>query len=304
MPRLPVIAGADFSAAKKIPNATWLALGELEAGVLKITSLENTGSLALPAALSEAKGSGAVLCGLDFPFSYPLPFLEFLGGQVPFPPLETCTWLELASAIRNGGFENIETMAAKFAEGSKATGKPEPLRLCDTLTVPRAKSPLHKINPGMLKMTFHGIETLLQLREFGFSVLPFEGTLPDRTTQNSVIEVYPAATLRALGIDHTLYKGKDCKRINAILEALQERKTQSPKLHSVKSPRLNYVSLHLESVPAKTAAASHDALDAVLAALAAAQALMNRQAVACQPGLEPRSLALEGWIYTLSRQKR
>ena len=276
-PRLPGdktsaanIVGCDYSAAMKQPNATWIARGRLESSILYIDSLENVGSDRLLENLLGLENLGSAfsdwIIGLDFPFSFPAPFANILRGSNPAyssqtsrslqtspteqasPTLMTApnspSWVELATLVSGLPFEELLALV----QISKPIMGGEVKRLTDNCTSPKAQSPLHQINPGMLKMTWQGMQLLLALHKEGFAILPFATTagislsspasnLPIRQNPNSsgragstqccdnqraenpgkgaphfrpaVMEVYPAAVLKSLGQPWRKYKGKD-----------------------------------------------------------------------------------------------
>lgn len=179
------------------PNATWITYGKLvkrvepsadaqpkAASILHIYSLENIGSDRLLDNLLALRGHSAALpganyspynsnpnnsnpqsshssdwlIGLDFPFSFPRPFAEILMGADP-----SCTWVDLAKLVSNLSFEELldQVKAAKPIMGGEVK------RLTDNSTDPKAQSPLHQINPGMLKMTWQGMQLLLGLHKQG-----------------------------------------------------------------------------------------------------------------------------------------
>lgn len=280
-PRLPGdktspanIVGCDYSAAMKQPNATWIARGRLESSILYIDSLENVGSDRLvdnllglenllgpnnssvnrplchqdELAKAECSGLSDWIIGLDFPFSFPAPFAKILLGTNPAYSSQTASnspsWVDLATLVSGLPFEELlaQVQIAKPIMGGEVK------RLTDNCTDPKAQSPLHQINPGMLKMTWQGMQLLLALHKEGFAILPFATTagislsspasnLPIRQNPNSsgragstqccdnqraenpgkgaphfrpaVMEVYPAAVLKSLCQPWRKYKGKD-----------------------------------------------------------------------------------------------
>lgn len=330
-----LVGGADFSAARESPgkqNATWLALGELsECAVetepeafnrffrasrftLKVHSVENTGSSALAQKILKAKSSLSLadqlpyersVFGLDFPFSVPKGFYEFLH------PLSdgTAQW-QGDTALCSMAFEDLERKAIEYF---KLKGGEE-RRSCDQYCLPMAQSPLHRINPGMLKMTHTGSAVLQELRAAGYAIMPWDGleigmhigsgTLAGSlvgAVRHAVLETYPSAILLWLELPYRKYKEKD--------EQAAERRSQIwdglCKLHTVN--KRNWFDLKLELEPSlrDTCLSSADALDSVLACLSAAIAVSypaqtsprSRQTSATSPSAEPID-PLEGWIYT------
>lgn len=340
-PRLPGdkisaanIVGCDYSAAIKQPNATWIARGRLESSILHIDSLENVGSNRLLENLLGLENLGSALSeciiGLDFPFSFPAPFAQILLGTIPAYSSQTASnsasWVDLATLVSALPFEELlaQVQTAKPIMGGEVK------RLTDNCTDPKAQSPLHQINPGMLKMTWQGMQLLLALHKEGFAILPFatpEGFSPStpESTENpskgathfrpAVMEVYPAAVLKSLGQPWRKYKGKDpeAKQLRQfILNNLSGRSNltsdnslrgnnnlagQSDKLRSVNRIATALPELSLPPNLEQFALASDDALDAVIAALGAAIAYLNPSQTAPPRQISTDMIALEGWIY-------
>jgi len=361
-PRLPGdktspanIVGCDYSAAMKQPNATWIARGRLESSILYIDSLENVGSNRLLENLLGLENLGSAfsdwIIGLDFPFSFPAPFANILRGSNPAyssqtsqtsrslqtspteqasPTLMTApnspSWVELATLVSGLPFEELLALV----QISKPIMGGEVKRLTDNCTSPKAQSPLHQINPGMLKMTWQGMQLLLALHKMGFAILPFAtpaGFSPSTTEsaekpgkgapqfRAAVMEVYPAAVLNSLGQPWRKYKGKDpeAKQLRQLilnnLAGLSNLKSdnslignnnlagQGDKLRSVNRIATALPELSLAPNLEQFALASDDALDAVIAALGAAIAYLNPSQTAPPRQISTDLIALEGWIY-------
>ncbi len=114
-----LIAGADFSGAKTVPNETWLAVGNLTNLGLDIVCLEQCGSHKLAQALNNTVNLVAV--GLDFPFSLPVEFLNFLTEKIRRADFQS--WQEIAETLAFMTFEQFLELATEF--------KVEPKRLAD-----------------------------------------------------------------------------------------------------------------------------------------------------------------------------
>lgn len=263
-------------------------------------------------------------------------------------------WVDLATLVSALPFEELLTQvqAAKPIMGGEIK------RLTDNCTSPKAQSPLHLINPGMLKMTWQGMQLLLALHKEGFAILPFANTEsilpnsqspeisgrarniqhkdsqcgdiqhgdsqngdsqngdsqcgdiqhgdsplaenPDREAppfRAEVMEVYPAAVLKFLGQPWRKYKGKDpeAKQLRQVI--LNNLAGQSDKLRSVNRIATAVPELSLPPSLEQFALASDDALDAVIAALAAAIAYLNPSQTAPPTQISTDLIALEGWIY-------
>lgn len=299
-----LFAGADYSAAKSEPNPTWLASALLDNGesdknrrTLTIKSLENCGSSNLITALCASRdysGRDFTAIGLDFPFSYPIPFIKALAprGKI-FDSTGKIDWIAAMSYIAQCEYSLIESTADQV---SKALGA-EPSRQADGRTSPRGASPLHRINPGLRKMTWQGQALLCELRALGMHVLPFESD----GSGAALMEVYPAAMLKSLGLPYRKYKGAATAARGIRLDILK----QLSRLHTVKELPWYDLELVMEPALLDLARDSDDALDAVIAALAATIAHLNKSL--CAPderansptGKHPGALAeIDGWIYT------
>lgn len=297
-----LFAGADYSAAKSEPNPTWLAVAMIDNSApvknrrLSIKSLENCGSSNLITAIcssSDYWGNDFTAIGLDFPFSYPIPFIKAIAppGKI-IDDSGKIDWIAAMTYIAQCEYSLIERTADQVSQ----TLGVEPSRLADTRTSPQGASPLHRINPGLRKMTWQGHALLCELRALGMHVLPFESG-----SSTALMEVYPAAMLKSLGLPYRKYKGATPDAIGMRVDIL-ERLTR---LHTVKE--LPWMDLELVIEPAllDIARGSDDALDAVIAALAATIAHFNKSL--CAPderlksanGKHPGSPAeIDGWIYT------
>lgn len=97
-----IIAGADYSGAKTVPNETWLAVGTLSPLGLEITSLKQCGSHKLALELNSIKELSAV--GLDFPFSLPAEFLEYLAKKLECESFQS--WQSIVEKIAFVPFES------------------------------------------------------------------------------------------------------------------------------------------------------------------------------------------------------
>jgi hypothetical protein len=293
------VVGCDYSAAAARPNATWLASGFLGtndlADCLVIDRLEQVGSdkmvahlvtlesEAQTAAESENVASGPVYIGLDFPFSLPLPLAEILLERRP-------AWLELAQYVGSNSYENFQTVvqSARLKLGGEIK------RLPDKLTDPKGQSPMHQINPGMLKMTWQGMAQLLELHQCGFQIEPFFKEVKDAGAR--VFEVYPAAILKACHLPFRKYKGQNDIALTLrreIVEAL----TRGDALRSVNWGGQCPARLVLSPETRAMTLASDDALDAVIAALGAALRAKNPAETGPGAHISPELIELEGWIY-------
>ena len=295
---LTIFAGADYSAAAPRPNATWLALGKHQDNALVIYSLEKIGSDRLGQSLIEPRESDErLLAGLDFPFSWPTAFLEWLEANskpesIAAPPGESSRERG-RRLLRDFNFVQLETKAIEFGR--------EPRRLTDELIRPKAQSPLHRINPGMLKMTWQGATLLQELAEAGFHIAPFDGLTPEAAVRAWAMEVYPAATLKVLGLSFQKYKGRAPEAI-ALRETIIVALAKMSKLHTVNSGATSLPDLLFSPELRGRAVQSDDALDAALACYGAYLTVILPDLILPQAILAAGSPTLpqaaEGWIYS------
>lgn len=265
-----VFGGADFSGDMRDPrDKTWLALVELLDGRLRLASLEPTGRHGLQARLRDPDALlfHAEAIGLDFPFGLPLAFAEAL-LEGPFP---ADGWWALARKLEKMSRPDYLTRLQEFRDTHG-----EPKRRTDE--VAGGFSPLHRINPDMGPMTFHGIRMMAEERS-RYAIRPFE-TARGRL----LLEVYPGAAARRLGLGSGPDGGA---RTQAMIQALTRLGTLPVDVGEEHLPRI---------------LASRDALDAILAARCAASAVLagetEKPPQTLAPGHE-REIHLEGWIYGL-----
>lgn len=275
------IAGADCSGSKELPNETWLALGTLSGNKLNISQVQKTGMHALAKELNAIADLSAA--GLDCPFSLPAEFVAYLSEQLELDAFQT--WQSLAEQIVFMPFEKFQEFAKSF--------KKEPKRVTDKLSCAQALSPLHKGNPSMIQMTYHGIRMLASLDPKRFYVLPFQEIIDKGA---AVIEVYPRATLKYLGLPDTGYKSKEKKdkdkmqsARHKILQGLlnvqsQEKYKSCPKL--ILNQKIEHQCVE-----------SDHALDALLACYATALWLDDPAKCADPFEADDADVLLEGWIY-------
>ena len=262
------IIGVDFSGAKQDSN-TWVARGNLRDGGLQVTGIAPVSRAELLALLQDAPAGS--IASLDFPFSVPQPFAQVLAGK---PQSMADVWAAVAEM----------EMATFIALRDQFVAEHGELRRQCDLSHPEAYSVLHKVNPNMLPMTLRGMQLLRQLRRPGTAILCQDPALPAHLT---VLECMPGATLKGLGLPYKAYKNgqrRDELR-SRILDGLGSAKPVSV--------------ANLEEIR-QQCQASHDALDAVVAALTSAAYIVCQEAVSTPP--EEDIYRLEGWIYHLLRQ--
>ncbi len=281
-----VIAGADYSGAKTVPNETWLAIGTLSSLGLQITSLSRCGSHKLAIELNAAKELSAV--GLDFPFSLPTEFLEFLAGKLATDSFQS--WQSVVEKLAFLPFEQFIELIIEFKE--------EPKRLADKALNRAAISPLHRGNPSMVQMTYQGMKLLASLDPKKFYVLPFQDTIPFGC---AVMETYPREVLYSLGLPDTGYKTKDAEKSLATRREILKGLTNIRDGKLVGREQLPY--LTLPKLVEKAAQQSDHALDAVIACYAVAIWKTAPQFFKDPFSSEDANVFLEGWIYAPSLLK-
>lgn len=304
---LQLVGGADFSAAREKPmkpNSTWLALGELRDNGqivsadrllpcryhLHIHTLRHTGANMLAQKIIKAKSkklssgleSPRLTVGLDFPFSFPKGFMDYLAAE------------GVSDSIHQIPFERLESLSIEYF---KLRGGEE-RRNTDKRCRPMAQSPLHRINPGMLKMTHTGAKVLDELRAAGMAVMPWDLRLE---SPSQILEVYPAAILRWFNLPYQKYK----RAVAGADQVRQEILDGLCKLHTVNSDSRLALQVVLEPSLRPLCLRNDDALDGVIACISAAVAVCYPQLVGPALRLTHRQKrpsvpvqAKEGWIYT------
>lgn len=278
-----LVAGVDFSGAKTVPNDTWIAFGRVGSLGLDINEITKVGSHALSKEVAAKSGLAAV--GIDCPFSVPVDFIKFLAQKKLRKDYET--WQELAQEIAFMSQEDFIATIKDFKKESK--------RLTDTLCVAPALSPLHRGNPSMVQMTYHAMRLLAMLDPKKFFVVPFQDKVPFGCP---VIEVYPRALLKTLGLPDTGYKSQE-KDDQEKVEAARERI-----LHSLVSLR-ERKGITYQKFPKVTiskgcinqAIQSDHALDAILACYSTAVFLMEPSLFKDPLDTDNLDVLIEGWIY-------
>ena len=275
------ILGVDYSGARGDRN-TWLSRGVLEGGQLvlescgPITRQELTEILGTQNSSHESPREStpdmSTVAALDFPFSVPREFAAFWRPEATTMP-------QLWSAAAAMELEEFLELRDRFVARHG-----EPKRLSDTF-YPECYSPLHKVNPNMVPMTFRGMQMLDRLGRGCCSIPPLS---PPPGAETLLLEAMPGAALKAMGLPYKGYKnGARAPQLRqAILDGL-----------AVKSglglPNLrDFYSLGL---------ANHDGLDSLVAAVVAALWAQDPASFR-QPAPEGAEefdlrVLLEGWLY-------
>lgn len=275
------VAGADCSGSKEVPNETWLAVGTMSGNKLEISSIQKTGMHALGKELNGIADLSVV--GLDCPFSLPAEYMTFLAKELEQSEFQS--WQSLAEQIVFMPFEKFQELAKGF--------KKEPKRVTDKMSCAQALSPLHRGNPSMLQMTYHGIRMLASLDPARFYVLPFQEIVENGV---AVIEVYPRATLKCLGLPDTGYKSRE-KKDHDKMQSARHKILQGIYALSSNEKFKRCPKVVLNSKLEHQCVDSDHALDALLACYAAALWLENPAHCADPFASDDMDVLLEGWIY-------
>ena len=263
------ILGVDYSGAKT-DDRTWMASGFLDQEALVLQDCRPVRRAELAEILvSLDQGSVAAL---DFPFSVPKDFAQFWQpGTTRMPDL----WAAAAMMDLAQFMVWRDDFVASYGE---------PKRRCD-LRFPECYSCLHKANPNMVPMTFHGMQMLGPLWQAGCAVPPLEPREPGKAV---LLEAMPGAALKALNLPYKGYKkGTNAHQLRQrILDGLEERSGVGIK----NLDRFRDLCL-----------SSDDALDSVVAALTATLWALD-PSVFWQPSLTSDGgsdavALLEGWLY-------
>ena len=274
---MTAIIGIDFSGAKH-DRSTWVAHGIMTGdGALQLQCVEMTPRSAVLQVLLTAQPP--TVAAIDFPFGIPRAFAEFVSvGTLESMP---DSWRVVADLNLEEFIAARDAFVGRFGE---------PKRAGDAAHFPESYSPLHKVNPNMLPMTYYGIRMLNELHENQsnrWAVPPLKPNRNDMDGSVTLLETMPGAFLKSIG---TIYKGykkpkspilRDERR-NTVLDALQDSS-------GVELPNLS--NFREECI------ASDDCLDAVVAAVAAASWSQNHSAFRHPGDDELTAARLEGWIY-------
>ena len=233
-----MIVGVDFSGAKT-DSATWVTQARLEGDALRLLSCQQMKRADLAQLLASLPSKA--VAALDFPFSVPQGFAEF--------------WQPAASAMPGLWHTAASMDYGPFLElrDRFVAGQGEPMRRGD-LYFPECYSCLHKFNPNMVPMTFRGMQMLHRLWNAGCRVPPLEDSGRDGPL---LLESMPGAVVNAFGLPHKGYKNGNQRHLlrEQVLAGLPERSGV---------PIANLGQFRAQCL------ASHDCLDSLVAAVAAA----------------------------------
>ncbi len=266
------VYGVDFSGAKDAGKKIWIASGIIEEGILQIEAccraekLVGSGrnrDLCLAALRVLISGEKNCIFGLDFPFGLPRKLIKEKNWE--------------ASVLRfPWHYQSPDDFRAKCSEAA-------PDRELKRITDKESKTPFSPYNLRVYRQTYYGIRDVLQplLRDHLACFIHMQKAQPDKPW---ILEVCPASTLKRLLKLKKLcsYKGSTDMHYAVrarILEALE---------------KTNLISLSVEIRAEVLEDDGGDALDSVIAAYAAFQAICN-PAVLTPKDKEP--YLLEGYVF-------
>ena len=276
LPTFPTVYGVDFSGARLAGRHAWLArLDRAEGGdapyrLVRLLSLETLcGSAertpALDSLVREIAASHNALWALGFPFGLPI---EVVDGT------EEGGWAAQLALLRAWG-EDAYGAGVGCLKKAQALGHSGHIR---RLTDQETRAPWDTYSYRIIYQTFYGMRDVLGplAGAEGTATLPFEyGRLP--AARRVLVEACPASTLKRLGLPHQGYKQTGAgpltparlKVRRAILDGLEKH---------VSMGRVRRRLLLRNDNPG-------DALDAVIAAVGAAQSWgrTDHEAIAAHP---------------------
>lgn len=271
---MTTIIGVDFSGARTDRN-TWMTRARLaHDGSLLLKSAQRIRRNDLYDVLLTVPIPAVV--ALDFPFGVPSEFANFVAPGCS-PTAMPALWDVIASMT-------IQDFIAKRNKFVAVHG--EPKRAGDLKYHPESFSPLHRVNPNMLPMTYHGISLLYRWRQEcsrRWSVPPLSLASPDYNAA-TLLELMPGALLKSLGLPYKGYKrGRhSIQRRTQILDSLSDKSgILLPNLETVREDCF----------------ANDDCLDSVVAAVGAAMWAQDSGRFHHPTGGELPDAQLEGWIY-------
>ncbi|MEA5480448.1 hypothetical protein VB774_22675 [Pseudanabaena galeata UHCC 0370] len=264
------IYGIDFTSAPSKTKVITCAESFLEADILHIEKFYRF--IDFLSFMEFLQRSPSWIAGVDFPLGQPRKLIENLQwGE---------TWAEYVALIGQMTKQEFVETLNQYRQG-RANGDREHLRQTDRLT--GAISPMKIYGVPVGKMFFEGAPRMLKA---GFSILPCHPTDDPRI----VMEIYPALIARNI-IGKQSYKSDSKQKQTSEMKFLRQKiinQVRSP-LSSSKYGFVVEINQQLDGECVGDA--SGDTIDAVLAAIQAAQA--SRQV---NYGIPETCDRLEGWI--------
>jgi hypothetical protein len=261
-------AGAGYSGDMRDPReGTWLAIVETNGARLRIVGLEATGRHGLQQRLRDSDSTllRAEAIGLGFPFGAPTSFAEKLGAKTAEG------WWGFARHLERMSRPDYLVAVQEFRESAG-----EVKRWTDEVT--GSASPLHRVNPDLAPMSYHGVRMVAEERS-RYAIRPFENA-----KGRLLLEVCPSVIATKVMRDDAHPRGP---RLEALMHALERRPVWPVEFSDPFRARC---------------LVRKDALDAVMAARAAAIAVLSGETDRVPEGLpeEHRDrVHFEGWIYGL-----
>jgi len=279
-----ILAGADLSGSKENPNETWLVTARLSNTGLEVFEVKKTFSHLLGKDLSGHKTLARL--GINCPFSLPADFLEFLARKKIKKTYDS--WQQVVEELVFIPYDEFSSLAKEYGKETK--------RVTDTIGGTALLSPLKRANPPMQQFTYHGMRVLASLDPSRFFVLPFQDAIPFGC---AVMEVFPQATLKHLGLRDNGYQAKE-KGDDAQAETLREKIVQD--LLTIKEKKAitckDYPTLVIQKGLIHNFIKSHHALDALIACYTTAMFAAAPAHFADPFDADSLEVLLEGWIYT------
>ena len=262
------IYGVDFSGAKTDKN-TWIASGFFNPHNINLASVNPITRRDLVGLLTDIPNHSVV--SLDFPFSLPIAFLQSWAPQARTMP---DVWDTTLHKSLHDFIIARDTFVKKHGEVKRE----------GDYHFRESYSCLHKSNPNMLPMTYHGMRLLAKLQESRFNTPPLE---PPATQRPTLLEAMPGAALRAFGLPYKGYKNGS-QAINLRKLILQELIT-----------RFNLI-ISDDTLTSEIITSNHDCLDAIINMVVSALWSKSPGLFLHPPDNETDEVShaqLEGWLY-------
>lgn len=255
--------GIDFSGAKEPLSNLWTAVGVAAGERLRILSVrphayrvDMAGYVANGwRAIEPDSENASILWGADFPFGLPTEVARVLGAGT--------SWARQVAWVADRPANEIRDAAGETARLPRLTD---------------AGGALAPLDLRLYKQTTEGLRWIHELRESHDDPVALLPHQPDERARTALIEVYPSATVRDLGLPRRRAPGRPGE-IRARVAALR--------------PYLDFADRDAEA----TAATLEDAWDATVACLTAFLCRDDLdQPLRLNPDQAER-VKMEGWIY-------
>ena len=293
---MTTIIGVDFSGAER-EGKTWIALGTLtEDGASHLNDAQRITRRVLGNLLAGI--SPPTVVGMDFPFGVPAAFAKYISTsaqsfEMPDVWRTVADMSKEAFIAKRNAFVSDNDKPEYAGDVGRKVGdrfccRGEPKRYGDTWHHPESYSPLHKVNPNMVPMTYEGIcllHSCHQAHPQRWYVPPLDAPA-ELSGAVTLLEVMPGAFLKSIGLPSKGYKnGKWAIQLREeIIGGLAGKS-------GIALPNLDSVRMGCR--------ANDDCLDAVVAAVCAAAWEYYRSGFHHPAdGAELDYARREGWIYT------